>query len=144
MSTSPVAVAAAPAKNRSRTRRLVVHYLEMLAAMGVGMGALGWIWRLAFDAAGASAVLDRPEPMALAMATNMTIGMTLLMRWRRHSWRACAEMGAAMYLPFLVLFVPMWAGVLSPGGMYLWGHVLMLFTMASAMALRVEEYAHHH
>ena len=81
--------------------------------------------------------------MALVMATNMTIGMTVLMRWRRHSWRACAEMGAAMYLPFVALFVPMWAGVLSSGGMFLWGHVLMLFTMAGAMALRLDEYAQH-
>jgi peptidoglycan/LPS O-acetylase OafA/YrhL len=80
--------------------------------------------------------------MALVMATNMTIGMTLVMRWRRHGWRACAEMAAAMYLPFVVLFVPLWAGLLSPGGLMLWGHVLMLVAMAGAMALRPSEYAH--
>jgi hypothetical protein len=51
-------------------------------------------------------------------------------------------MGAAMYLPFVVLFGPLWAGVLSPGGMLLWGHVLMLVAMAGAMALRPAEYAH--
>ena len=34
----------------------------------------------------------------------------------------------------------MWAGVLSVDGMYLWGHVGMLFTMAGAMAIRPHEY----
>ncbi len=127
---------------RRRVRKLVVHYLEMVVAMLVGMVALQPLWNMAFDAVGWSAVLARPEPMALVMATNMTIGMTAIMRWRRHSWRACAEMGAAMYLPFVVLFVPLWAGVLSADGMLLWGHVLMLFAMAGAMAIRPHEYAH--
>ncbi|MGY1704383.1 hypothetical protein ACI79C_07400 [Geodermatophilus sp. SYSU D00697] len=131
-----------PHDSRRRTRTLVRHYLEMLVAMVVGMVALHPVWDLVLGAFGAGAVLDRPEPMALVMATNMTIGMTLVMRWRRHGWRACAEMAAAMYLPFVLLFGPMWAGVLSPGGMLLWGHVLMLFAMAGAMALRPSEYAH--
>ncbi len=129
---------------RRRVRKLVVHYLEMVVAMLVGMVALQPLWNMAFDAVGWSAVLDRPEPMALVMATNMTIGMTAVMRWRKHSWRACAEMAAAMYLPFVVLFVPMWAGLLSVDGMYLWGHLLMLFAMAGAMAIRPDEYAHCH
>jgi hypothetical protein len=35
----------------------------------------------------------------------------------------------------------MWAGVMSPSGMLLWGHVLMLVAMAGAMAIRPHEYA---
>jgi hypothetical protein len=131
----------APPRSR-RIRRLVVHYLEMVVAMAVGMVALHPVWELVLGAFGAGAVLDRTEPMALVMATNMTIGMTLVMRWRRHGWRACAEMAAAMYLPFVVLFVPLWAGLLSSGGLMLWGHVLMLVAMAGVMALRPSEYAH--
>ena len=142
---APGATSAARAhRTRHRTRRLVLHYLEMLVAMLAGMFALHPVWDVAFDALGWSAVLDRPEPMALVMATNMTIGMTAVMRWRRHSWRACAEMGAAMYLPFVVLFAPMWAGLISASGMYLWGHVLMLFAMAGVMAVRPDEYVHCH
>ncbi|MHC8503747.1 hypothetical protein ACVGVP_09520 [Pseudonocardia artemisiae] len=41
------------------------------------------------------------------MATNMTIGMSLWMRYRGHGWRSITEMGASMYIPFIVLFVPM-------------------------------------
>jgi hypothetical protein len=147
MSTTRMSTSRTPAHSptpplRRRTRRLVGHYLEMVLAMVVGMVALHPVWTFALDAAGVGALLDHPEPMALIMATDMTIGMTAVMRWRKHGWRACAEMGVAMYLPFVVLFVPMWIGVLSPAGMLLWGHVLMLFAMAGAMALRPREYSH--
>ncbi|RFU22701.1 hypothetical protein D0Z06_04155 [Geodermatophilus marinus] len=114
----------------------------MVVAMAVGMVALHPVWSFLLDAVGWGAVLDATEPMTMVMATNMTIGMTLVMRWRGHGWRACAEMAAAMYLPFLVLFVPMWAGLVPAGGVVLWGHVLMLVAMAGAMAIRPHEYAH--
>jgi hypothetical protein len=51
-------------------------------------------------------------------------------------------MGAAMYLPFLVLFVPLALGLIGEGALMLWGHVLMLPAMAAAMLLRPHEYAH--
>jgi hypothetical protein len=132
----------ATATRRHRWRKLTVHYVEMVIAMAVGMYALHPVWSFLLDAAGWSAFLDSPEAMAMVMATDMTIGMTAWMRFRGHSWRPCAEMGAAMYLPFLLLFPPMWAGLISSGTMFLWGHVLMLVAMAGAMALRPHEYAH--
>jgi hypothetical protein len=138
--TEPAAPTAAD--RRRRWRKLAIHYVEMVIAMAVGMVALHPVWTLAFDALGWSAVLHRPEPMALVMATNMTIAMTAWMKFRGHGWAACAEMGAAMYLPFVILFVPMWAGLITSSAMFLWGHVLMLVAMAGAMAIRPHEYAH--
>jgi hypothetical protein len=132
----------APADRRRRLRKLAIHYVEMVIAMAVGMVALHPVWTFALDAVGWSEFLDAPEAMAMVMATNMTIAMTAWMKFRGHSWISCAEMGAAMYVPFLVLFVPMWAGLISASGMLLWGHVLMLFAMAGAMAIRPHEYAH--
>jgi hypothetical protein len=132
----------APLTGRRRMWKLTVHYVEMVIAMFVGMVALHPVWTFALDAVGWSAFLDSPEAMAMVMATNMTIAMTAWMRFRGHGWRPCAEMGAAMYLPFIVLFVPMWAGLITASGMLLWGHVLMLFAMAGAMAIRPHEYAH--
>jgi peptidoglycan/LPS O-acetylase OafA/YrhL len=131
-----------PMTARRRWRKLTVHYLEMVIAMAVGMVALHPVWTFALDALGWSGFLDSPEAMAMVMATNMTIAMTAWMRFRGHTWRPCVEMGAAMYLPFVVLFVPMWAGRISSGAMFLWGHVLMLVAMAGAMAIRPHEYAH--
>ena len=43
-----------------------------------------------------------------------------------------------MVVAMAVGMVALWAGTLSPGGLMLWGHVLMLV----AMALRRSEYAH--
>ena len=76
------------------------------------------------------------------MATNMTVAMAAWMKFRGHRWRPIAEMGAAMYLPFLVLFVPLALAVIDAGAMTVWGHVLMLPAMAAAMLLRPHEYAH--
>jgi len=77
------------------------------------------------------------------MATDMTLAMSLWMRVRGHAWRPLAEMGAAMYVPFVVLLVPLWTGLISPRGLFLAGHVLMLVAMAIVMLLRPDEYTHH-
>ena len=129
---------------RAITWRFVRHYLEMVAAMIVGMVVLGPLWTLALDAAGAPGLLDRPELDALVMATNMTVAMSAWMRHRGHGWRATAEMAAAMYVPFVVLFPPLWMGLISAGTMLVAGHVLMLPAMAGAMLLRPHEYRHCH
>ncbi len=74
------------------------------------MVALGPLWSLAWPG------LDGyPAAAAMVMATNMTIGMVLRMRIRRHAWRPIVEMSAAMYLPFVLLFVPYWLGAVSGG-----------------------------
>ena len=138
-------MSASPPLTSGRTRRrrmLVVHYLQMLVAMAVGMLALGPVEGLLFRGLGWSAALDRTEPMALLMATNMTIGMSAWMRYRRHSARGITEMALEMYVPFVVLFLPLWAGVISPGTLLLWGHLLMLPAMVVPMALRPAEYVH--
>lgn len=53
-------------------------------------------------------------------------------------------MGLAMYLSFVALFPLLWTGTLSPGGLFVLGHVLMLPAMVGAMLLRRDEYAGHH
>jgi hypothetical protein len=132
-----------PTWTRHTVRNFVRHYLEMVAAMIVGMVALGPPWTLVLDTAGAHALLDRPELGALVMATNMTLAMSAWMRYRGHRWAATAEMAAAMYLPFIVLFLPLWLGLLTPTGLIIIGHVLMLAGMAAVMLLRPAEYAGH-
>jgi hypothetical protein len=121
----------------------VRHYLEMVAAMLVGMIALGPVWSLTGKALGISEFLHQPEPMALVMATNMTVAMCAWMRYRGHSWRANVEMAASMYVPFLMLFPPLWFGLISASGLMIGGHLLMLPAMAAAMLLRPSEYSGH-
>lgn len=120
------------------------HYAEMVAAMVVGMMVLGMAVRLILGLLGRSELLDPIEVRALLMATNMTIGMVVLMRWRGHGWAAVAEMGAVMYLSFALLLFPFWAGVLSEQAVMMGGHLLMLPLMLLAMLRRRGEYLHRH
>jgi hypothetical protein len=135
-----------PAVRRNAAlRRFIRHYLEMVLAMVAGMVVLGPLESVALGALGASHALDRPELNVLVMATNMTVAMSAWMRFRGHTWAPVAEMAAAMYLPFVVLFVPLWLGTITEATLMFAGHLLMLPAMALAMLLRREEYtrAHH-
>ena len=128
--------------HRLSARKFVLHFLEMVVAMAVGMVALHPVWTLVLDATGATGLMHDPYTGALIMATDMTVAMSAWMRIRGHRWRPIAEMGAAMYLPFVALFVPLAMGLIGEAALMLWGHVLMLLAMAAAMALRPAEYAH--
>lgn len=135
---------APPSRTPSRTRAFLRHYAEMVVAMVVGMVAFEPVWGVVLPAVGLPVLLERPDLHVLVMATDMTIAMTLWMRYRGHRWRATAEMAAAMYLPFLVLLVPWWAGLIPERTLMVAGHVLMLVAMALAMLLRPDEYTRHH
>ena len=124
--------------SRARTAwHFVRHYLEMVAAMLVGMVVLGQAENLLFPAVHVGADVG-----VMIMATNMAIGMGVWMRVRGHSWRGIAEMSASMYVPFALLLVPFWAGAIDGGALMTWGHVLMLPAMALVMVLRPAEYSH--
>ena len=129
-------------KHRLSVKEFTFHFLEMLVAMVVGMVALHPVWTLVLDAAGAPGLMDNAYTGALIMATNMTVAMSTWMKVRGHRLRPIIEMGLAMYLPFMVLFVPLALGLIGEGALMLWGHVLMLPAMAAAMLLRPHEYAH--
>lgn len=116
------------------------HYVAMVVAMVAGMMVLEPLRMVAVGALGWSAWFDQLEPAALAMATEMSIGMAAWMRFRRHRWRSIVEMSAAMYGPFVVLFVPYWLGILNDTGVMVAGHVLMLPAMALVMLRRPQEY----
>jgi hypothetical protein len=118
------------------------HYAEMVLAMAVGMVALHPLWTFALQAAGTPHLLDHAEPMTLAMATDMAIGMGAWMTFRRHGWRHIAEMTAAMYLPFVILFPATLAGAMTSGTMMIAGHGLMLATMLALMLWRRDHYGH--
>ena len=100
-------------------RAFTGHFLEMVVAMAVGMVALHPVWTLVLDAFGATGLMDDPYTGSLIMATDMTVAMSAWMRFRGHRWRPIAEMGAAMYLPFLVLFVPLALGLIGEGALML-------------------------
>jgi hypothetical protein len=130
------------AEHRLSGRKFALHFAEMVVAMAVGMVALHPVWMFVLDAVGGAWLMQNPYTGALIMATDMTVAMSAWMKIRGHRWRPIVEMGAAMYVPFLVLFVPLALGAIDEGALMLWGHLLMLPAMAVAMLLRPREYAH--
>ncbi|MGH3712963.1 MAG: hypothetical protein ACRDT4_05805 [Micromonosporaceae bacterium] len=137
------AVADTTASVRSPVRGFVWHYLQMLIAMMVGMMVLAMPARWLLGALGASAAFDSPVWDALIMATNMTIGMSLWMWFRKHTLVSIVEMGAAMYVSFAVLFPPYWMGSLPGEAIMGIGHLLMLPAMLGAMLWRRHEHLRH-
>jgi hypothetical protein len=129
---------------RRPTLRFVRHYLEIVVAAVAGMVVLGPVEPMLLKPIGLAELLAHSETYALVMATNMAVAVAAWMRFRRHGWAAIAEMAVAMSAPFVVLFPPLWLGVLSATGLMVLGHMLMLFAIAIAMLRRRDEYTGHH
>ncbi len=125
-------------------RRFALHYLEMTIVMFVGMMAFAPLWHILFSALGFPAPQEMPTVHVLLMAFDMTVAMVAWMAWRKHSRGAVLEMGAAMFVPFAVLLVPYWLGLLDYGAVMGIGHALMFAGMLAAMLRRKPEYMHHH
>jgi len=125
-------------------RRFGLHYLEMIAAMLVGMMVLYPVWLLATIAVDDGSVLRSVEVETLVMATTMAAPMAGWMRFRGHARGPTLEMSAAMYAGFVVALPFHWAGALGEHGVMTVGHVLMFAFMLGAMLLRWTEYAGGH
>jgi hypothetical protein len=120
------------------------HFGEMFLAMMIGMMALGALGGGILSAAGTSVRDVRssgPEAFALVMGLNMTVGMTLWMRYRRHSWVMCGEMAGAMFLPAIAAVVLFWCSVIhseAVGGVEM---AAMVPAMLAVMLFRRTEYS---
>ena len=129
---------------RGVTRHFVRHYIEMVIAMIVGMVALGAAVSMIFALLGHSSLLHFAGLRAFLMTTYMTVGMSLWMRYRGHSWARIGEMATAMYAPLIVLIIPFWSGLLSAGALLVATHVLMLPAMFVVMLMQRSEYSQDH
>jgi flagellar biosynthetic protein FliP len=133
-----------PSAGDGRARHFLRHLGEMYLAMVVGMMVLGMLDRGILAAAGTSVshVKDSaPEFFALVMAFNMTVGMTVWMRYRRHSWAMCAEMAGAMFVPAAAAVVLFWCSVIHGGAVGAVEMNAMPAAMIAVMLLRRREYS---
>jgi hypothetical protein len=136
--TTSSADSARPSRREAVTsRRFVLHYLQMLAAMLAGMALLVPVSMLVGTGAGV-------ELQALLMATSMSVGMAALMLWHRSPVSSIVEMCLTMYVAFAVLLPAYWLGLLSGEAVIGLGHVVMLPAMAAVMLRRREQYLAHH
>jgi hypothetical protein len=88
------------------------HFLEMLAAMAVGMFATGAIFvSIVGLKTWDQVTIQYPTQALLAMAAGMSIPMVAWMRYRGMGWKDAYEMAAAMVLPALPFLCLVWFGV---------------------------------
>jgi flagellar biosynthetic protein FliP len=116
------------------------HFAEMFVAMMIGMPLFGMPLRALQGALLGAPSVGIPELRALGMATAMTVAMVAWMRFRGHSWRASAEMAAAMIVPTVALLPLLWAGIISGGTLVRLEHVLMVPSMLAVMLYRRTDY----
>lgn len=118
-------------------RRFALHYLEMVAAMFVGMGVLGGAFSMFFTVESTAGGLAE-------MGLTMTAGMALWMTFRCHGVRANAEMAASMLVPTAFVIALHASGTVSgERPLMVLEHVLMLPSMLAVMLIRREEYSGH-
>jgi hypothetical protein len=153
-STHPAATQAEAAAPRSGEARhtpvwnFTRHYIEMLAAMFLGMLVLGGALAVPLELAGADVSnwdRDAPALLLLGMAFAMTVPMVAWMRHRGHGWAPAADMTAAMFLPSFAAVGLLWAGLeTDTHALLMIQHVAMGPAMLVAMLLRRHEYTGHH
>jgi hypothetical protein len=125
-------------------RRFFHHYLEMILVMLAAMAVLGGLVSLVFALLGHASLLHYAGLRAFVMTANMTLGMTVWMRFRGHGWPTTLEMDVAMVLPIVLLIGPYLGGMLSGEALLGLMHALMLPFMFVAMLRRYGEYAQDH
>lgn len=103
------------APNRSERRHISPfsrHFLQMFAAMVVGMIATGAIFLTVVGLKTWGEVTVRyPTQSLLAMAAGMTISMVAWMLYRGMGWRNSYEMAAAMLVPAIPFLCLVWFNV---------------------------------
>ena len=135
---------AVPRNEHDRSVRVFLRHLgEMTLAMFVGMFLFGLTLGVIAGLAGSSLEslrVSQPELFMLGMGSAMSATMIPWMRHRRHSWRACWEMTAAMFVPVLGVLACYWAGVATADSVCPLSCALMIPAMAGAMLIRLDVY----
>jgi hypothetical protein len=123
------------------------HYVEMVAAMFLGMFVLGAILVVLLGLVGIDVSdwrTDAPELLLLGMAATMSAPMVAWMRHRGHGWAPAWEMTASMFVPSFLAIALLWGGAVDDTDTLLEiQHVGMFPSMLAAMLLRRGEYAGH-
>jgi hypothetical protein len=126
---------------RPRRRwRFLRYYLEMVAAVVVGMVVLGAAVRGVLALVGLRYPARHPELVALEMAVTMTVGIVAWMRHRGHGWAATLEMTGAMFAPAVALTPLLWLGVIAGDALLLLEHLAMFLLIFLVMLRRRSEY----
>jgi flagellar biosynthetic protein FliP len=132
------------ATGNAGVRHFARDFLEMLAAMLVGMAATWLLLVGVLALAGSSytaAENDLPVLIAAAMGIGMTAPMAAWMRHRGHDWARVAEMAGAMLVLTGGLIVAYAAGAIGGKDMVEAQHAAMIPAMLGVMLVRRGAYS---
>ena len=118
------------------------HLFEMTVAMMIGMVASAALFVTALGMTVDEALRRHAVAFVVVQAFGMTISMVAWMRHRRHSWRACSEMAAAMAVPAIPLICLRVTGTVTGSvcGFYC---AATIVAMLLVMLYRRSEYSGH-
>ena len=131
-----------PAKERSRhVSPFWRHFLEMFAAMVVGMIATGAIFIAVVGLKTWDEVTTQYATQSLlAIAAGMTLPMVAWMLYRGMGWKNAVEMAAVMILPVIPFLCLVWFGVTQTAQCGAYCAVTVL-AMLALMGYRRREYS---
>lgn len=121
--------------------RFLRHFLEMVAAMMIGMAVLGLVVRAVLSTLGyPEGLRPYPELSATAMTLEMTLPMAAWMLYRGHRPAIVGEMTGAMIAPVVGVVALCLVHVLPSSSAPTLAHVAMYPAMLGAMVYRRTEY----
>ena len=116
------------------------HFVEMLAAMMIGMVVSAAVFLSAVGMTAEQAMREHAVLFVVLQAAGMTVAMVAWMHHRGHARERSAEMAAAMVLPAIPLVCLRLLDVI--GGPICGGYCLLTFVaMAAVMLYRRADYA---
>ena len=135
---------AAPSGARTglqQLRRFAWHFIEMCAAMCIGLAVGDAVYFWVAGLAGYAKPFSQLPVLSLALATIfMTAPMTAWMLRRGMPCRAIVEMSAAMAILAVALLALGWIGALAMSRLALAEHALMMPAMLLPMLLDLDLY----
>jgi hypothetical protein len=124
--------------------RFLWHFLQMVLAMEVGMILYHKLLYPLLALTGFGTLTDTyPLFGYWMMLISMALGMIVLMRFHKSSWRYCMEMAGAMLVPLVALTALVLFELCPAHILYGFGDPLMFLAMAAFMIIRPAKHAHH-
>jgi hypothetical protein len=123
--------------------RFLWHFLQMVIAMEVGMILYHKLLYPLLAPTGYGVLTDKYLLFGYwMMLISMALGMVVLMRFHKSSWRYCMEMTGAMFVPLVALTALVLLELCPAHILYGFGDPLMFLAMAAFMIIRPAKHAH--
>jgi len=123
------------APSRRTLSRFALGTLELLIVATLSMLLVDQVTSAALAALDLTAVLLRPEGVAVVMTVDIAVGTTVWMLHRRRTTRSIVAVFGATAASFALSLVPFWLGLVSAMDAVILGHLLVIPALALTVAV---------